>query len=107
MNTSLKFNHCSILVYYAGAELKSESTLGMYYDCVYSINDGSFTTNANSQVENTPTVIYSLGDSRTLKWRKGYAKQMNRTHKRWVNDENYKVLFTLDSDSVCVFNPLD
>ena len=63
VNTSLNFNHCSILIYYAGAGLKSESTLGMHYDCVYSVNDGSFTTKANSQVENNPVVIYSLGDS--------------------------------------------
>ena len=30
LNTSLKFNHCSILMYYAGSELKIESTLGMH-----------------------------------------------------------------------------
>ena len=70
VNTNIKFNHCSILIYYAGSELKTESTLGMHYSCVYSVNDGSFTKNANSQVENTPAVIYSLGDSRILKWRK-------------------------------------
>ena len=32
---------------------------------------------------------------------------MNGTRKQWVNDDNYKVSFTLDSDSVCVINPLD
>ena len=32
---------------------------------------------------------------------------MNGTRKQWVNDDNYKVLFNLDSDSVCVVNPLD
>ena len=32
VNTSLKFNHCLILIHYAGSELKTESTLGMYCD---------------------------------------------------------------------------
>ena len=74
VNTSLQFNHCSILIYYAGSDLKTESTLGMHCDCVYSVKDGSFTKNANSQVENTPAVIYTLGDSRILKWRKRTTK---------------------------------
>ena len=76
VNTSLKFNHYSILIYYTGSELKIESTLGMHCDCVYSVKDGSFTKNANSQVENTPAVIYTLGDSRILKWRKRNTKQI-------------------------------
>ena len=67
VNTSLKFIHCSILIYYAGSDLKTESTLGMHCDCVYSVKYGSFTKNTNSQVENTPAVIYSLEDSRILK----------------------------------------
>ena len=74
VNTSLKFIHCSILIYYAGSDLKTESTLGMHCDCVYSVKDGSFTKNANSQVENTPAVIYTIGDSRILKWRKRTTK---------------------------------
>ena len=45
---------------YTGDELKSESTLGMHCDCVYSVHDGTFTTKANSQVENTSGVIRSF-----------------------------------------------
>ena len=47
----------------------------MHCDYVYSVKDGSFTKNANSQVENTPAVIYTLGDSRILKWRKRTTKK--------------------------------
>ena len=82
VNTSLKFNHCSILIYYAGSDLKTESTLGMHCDCVYSVKDGSFTKNANSQVENTPAVIYTLGDSRILKWRKRTTKLIRGSRKQ-------------------------
>ena len=81
VNTSLKFNHYSILIYYAGSDLNTNSTLGMHYDCVYSVKDGSFTKNANSQVENTPAVIYTLGDSRILKWRKINTKQIRGRRK--------------------------
>ena len=42
----------------------------MYYDCTYSPIDGSFARKANYQVENTPAVIYSIGDSRVLNWKK-------------------------------------
>ena len=45
---------------YTYDELKSKSTLGMYCDCVYSVHDGTFTTKANSQVENTPAVTRSF-----------------------------------------------
>ena len=45
--------------------------MGMHYDCVYSPTDGSFTRNDNYQVENTPAVIYSIGDTRVLNWKQG------------------------------------
>ena len=79
----------------------------MHCDCVYSVKDGSFTKNANSQVDNTPAVIYTLGDSRILKWRKRTTKQIIGRRKQWVIDDKFKASFTLDSDSVCVVNPLD
>ena len=40
---SHKFNHCTVIKYYAGANFKQKSSLVMHYDCVYSPIDGSFT----------------------------------------------------------------
>ena len=55
---SQKFNHCIVIMYYAGDNLKQNSSLGRHCDYVYSPTDGSFTRKVNSQVENTPAVIY-------------------------------------------------
>ena len=67
---SKKINYYTIIMYYAGANLKQSSSLGMHCDCIYSPTDGSFARKANSQVENTPAVIYSIGDCRVLNLKK-------------------------------------
>ena len=61
-----KFNHCTFIMYYACANLKQKSSLEMHCDCIYSPIDGSFTRKANSQLENTPAVIYSIRDTISL-----------------------------------------
>ena len=66
--------------------------------------DGSFTTKGNSQVENTPAVIYSLDESRRLKWQKRYRQKISDKYNKWETDETFKASFTLDSDSVCIIN---
>ena len=67
---SQKFNHCTFIMYYAGANLKQNTSLRMHCDCIYSPTDDSFAKKANSKVENTPAVIYSIGDTRVLNWKK-------------------------------------
>ena len=39
---SQKFNHCTVIMYYAGANLKQISSLGMHFDYLYSPADDSF-----------------------------------------------------------------
>ena len=56
-------------MYYAGSNLNKKK-LGMHCDCIYSPIDGIFSRKANSQVENTPAVNYSIGDTRVLNWEK-------------------------------------
>ena len=70
IDLSLECNQCTILLYYAGEILKKRSSLGYHTDCVYSISNGKYVPTFNSQVENTPALIYSLGSgsSRILKW---------------------------------------
>ena len=64
-----KFNRCSAILYYAGMNLKEKSFLGFHSGFVYSPINGEFVTRLNFQVENTPSVIYSIGDSRNLYWK--------------------------------------
>ena len=40
VNLSKIFDHCTVLVYYAGNKSKEESSLGYYTDCVYYVSDG-------------------------------------------------------------------
>ena len=69
VDMSKKCNHFTVIIYY-GKEFKSETTLGMHSGCVYFVMDGKYTEYFNSQVVNTPAVIYCLGDSRVLNWKK-------------------------------------
>ena len=58
------FNHCTILLYYAGDGLRRESFLRPHCDSTYSVHTGKFMHNLNSQVQNTPTIFFSLGTTR-------------------------------------------
>ena len=69
VDLSQKFNHCTILIYYAGEGLKKYSSLGYHTDCVYSPSTGKYSPQSNTQEQNTPAVIYSIGDKRRLNWR--------------------------------------
>ena len=69
VDLSQKFNHCTILIYYAGEGLKKYTSLGYHTDCVYSPSTGEYSLHSNTQEQNTPAVIYSIGDKRRLNWR--------------------------------------
>ena len=69
MDLSSCFNHCTALLYYAGKDLKPKSYMPFHCDVTYN-NKGLYDELKNEQVENTPSVIITLGDSRQLKWQK-------------------------------------
>ena len=69
MSLSNPFNHCVKLIYISKNKIKEESSLGYHCDIVYN-NDGCYMINQNEQIENTPTVIFTFGDKRILKWRR-------------------------------------
>ena len=64
VDLSVPFNHCTILLYYCSNDLKRESVINHHCDCTFSVHNGNYVPSANSQVQNTPTIIYSLGGSR-------------------------------------------
>ena len=102
-----QFNHCSVILYYAGDGLKKSAKLGFHSDCVYSTQNGTFVSSANSQVINTPTVIYSLGDSRVLNWHRRTLSNDNTVRNHWINDDTFSESFNLDRDTITIVNPLD
>jgi len=106
-NLDLPFNHCTVLVYYAGECLKKHARLGMYSDCVYSVHNGSYVKKDNSQVQNTPTVVYSLGDTRSLHWSRRKRIVTPKGRYIWECDKKFKKEFTLSTDSITVVNTLD
>ena len=87
-NLSLLFNHCTVILYNAGEYLKESSKLGIHSDCVYSVRDGCYVKNDNSQIQNTPTVVYSLGDTRSLHWKRRqiYTKKMDVVFGMWIQN---------------------
>ena len=64
------FNHYTVLIYYADQENDRKSSMGLHSDCMYKTKCGSFYYARNSEEVNTPTVVLSLGDTRTLKWKR-------------------------------------
>ena len=100
------FNHCTILLYYGGEGLKKESLLPNHCDCTYSTKDGTFLHSANSQVENTPTVVYSVGTKRRLNWcRRRLAKTGSRNI--WESDKEWSSHFDIVSDTISTIHPDD
>ena len=106
-NLSIPFNHCTVIVYYAGEYLKESSKLGIHSDCVYSVRDGCYVKKDNSQIQNTPTVIYSLGDTRSLHWKRRQISSKNNGRTVWDVDTEFSAKYDLSHDSVTIVNTLD
>jgi len=107
LNMSNGFNHCTILLYYAGKGLKQHSSLGYHTDCVYSVNSGKFKEKANSQAKNTPAVIYSIGSSRMLHYKSRKIIKNERGRNIWVPKDDDKMTFEIGTDTLSIINPLD
>jgi len=83
------FNHCSVLIYYqkSGNDKKSSAPMiGFHTDNVYNF-DGLFMEKLNSQLENTFTVLLSLGDTRELKFQRQITSVKDNKRMSWVSGE--------------------
>ena len=100
------FNHCTILLYYASKDTKPLLFLRPHSDCQYSHHTGKFLPSANSQVQNTVTVVYSLGSTRYLKWSRRSLVNGSRS-KKWRNDNEWNTTFNITSDSLSFIHPDD
>ena len=63
----------------------------------------------NSQVQNTPVVTYSLGNTRNLKWLcRASIKPNGGNYAKWVVDKSWGgVTYELVNDSISIGNPKD
>ena len=86
-----------------------------YSDCMYKTKDGSFDYARNSQQVNTPTVVLSLGDTRSLKWKRRHLLPKlqdtkvckGNTVNVWQEDSSWDAEFELNHNTVTVINPGD
>ena len=104
VDLSTKFNHFTVLIYYAGKGLKKYTSLGFHADCVYSSSTGEHMTKYNSQKSSTPAVVYSVGDKRRLNWKCRHALNCNDDKRVW-KEKNCKIIsYELDSDTLTIIN---
>ena len=101
LNLCEKFNSCAILLYHKMQGIKEASSMGWHTDLKYS-KDGIFSVNLNSQKENTPTVIFTLGDKRKLNWRKIVFDEKNKSQ---PSAKIFEML--LEEGHILILNPHD
>ena len=101
------FNHCTVLLYFADDNDKRTSSMGYHSDCTYRLNDGKFDFTRNSQVINTPTVVYTLGDNRSLNWKRRHRVKGGKGRNVWNVDKTWSASYDLHDSSVTIINPKD
>ena len=70
-------------------------------------NHGNYMHTQNSQVENTPSVIINLGDSRILKWRRHILTRLPDGKTKYQTDKQWQTSFHMNNHPVTISNPLD
>jgi hypothetical protein len=95
-------NHCTILFYYYKNDKSTARMLGYHTDNVYD-KDGNFLRNKNTQLEDTPTYILTVGAHRDLSFEK--QSKIIKGGRKW------KRIFTrsirLVHNSLFVLHPAD
>lgn len=99
------FNHCTVLFYYHKTKQSSNKMLGFHTDNVYT-KSGVFVKGKNSQKENNPTCILTLGADRDIYFQKQMLKSDgNAGRSRWVEVSQYQI--TQRHNSLFVLSPND
>ena len=101
------FNHCTVLVYSGDNNNGcSNSSLAFHSDCTFDHN-GNYIVGRNSQQENTCVAVLTLGDSRTLHFKKRVLVVSQTKRKRWTVTNDETVSFNLGENSVFLLHPED
>ena len=109
LDLSVCFNHCTSLLYFAEKTLKPASTMPYHCDVTYN-HKGQYVDSANEQVENTPTVIISLGDNRFLNWQLQICLVNQKTGRlKWYNvcKTDFMKTINLEDKTILIINTLD
>ena len=109
MDLSTVFNHCTALLYYSHPMLKKEAVMPFHCDVTYN-HKGEYVDNMNEQVENTPTVIITIGDSRYLNFQCQFSMINQKTGRmNWVamKDSPSCKRIQLADKTVYVLNTID
>lgn len=94
-------NHCTVLIY-RSQEKNVNIKLPYHCDSHYD-RHGKF-LGSNTQGENTPVIILTLGDKRNLYLTKRYYKSKE---KKWVVEKRHLKQFILDDKSIFFLHPDD
>jgi hypothetical protein len=102
----LPFNHCSILFYcHKTPNTSSPKMLGFHTDNVYS-SEGRFNVSKNTQMENTPTCVLTIGNTRNLHFQKQCNyKGIKSGRRKW--SQIHLTQIPLTHNSLFLLNPED
>ena len=96
IDVSSPFNHFTILLYYSIPSIKPCSKMDWHSDIKYYIQ-GIYKRGFNSQRDNTPTVVYSVGGVRAIQFRR-----MILTSNKFFIDDSFKHVFKKTNGSVLI-----
>lgn len=104
MDLSEEFNSVSILLYIGSDVIKECTVSDLAYSSDIEFNTKGEFVKDNSQKENTPVVVLTLGDPRTVHMK----KRKKGKDGNWMNNEREKTHdFLLTSGSIFVLDPAD
>ena len=106
VDLSSMFNSCTVLMYHSLLDIKKESSMGWHCDNKFSLN-GNFSNVVNGQTINTPVVIFTIGSSRYLHWRRRYTEIQTNGRKSWKVEADSIQSMLLQEGYMCVINPND
>ena len=106
VDLSNNFNTCTLLLYHTLADIKKESSMGWHCDSRYSVS-GNFSAKLNGQMYNTPVVIFTIGKSRLLKWRKRFTIRNPNGHGSFEIEKGFEIEMLLQEGNFLILNPKD
>jgi len=94
-------NVLTFVLYYSIPGIKEKSLFEYHNDTVYS-QCHEYLANQNKQRKNTATIVYTLGDERTIRWRR-------KVHngKTWSVDKDYLKTMIVKNGIITAINPRD
>ena len=96
----LFLNHCVVLLYF------SHNDLGQHADQVWKPN-GAFADNENTQKQDTPTFLYTIGCTRHLRFYRKYAKRDGSAWDKTSPEKEPCMVLTMDDDTLAFIHPND